>query len=211
MKNFIFFLSFFFIVTAAQAQSHVFLFSPRAAGAIVGRPPEHGYKWLKGKKIKFYPTIDKYDFKGKRLRVEVYDNRAELQLQHIACSQTEINNTSEYAGESGVNVVCEYIQTLFPEANLIVGSAATEVLKINIEGLDCRLFGSPYITPHSLCQLHCQLNNLNKTYCCDITDKDEHTPISRWALVERSTATRVMLSASIREVIEQFLKDLKEM
>ncbi|MEO6453809.1 MAG: hypothetical protein ABIN97_07060 [Ginsengibacter sp.] len=51
--------------------------------------------------------------------------------------------------------------------------------------------------------------NISKTYCIDITDKDKHSPIGGNAFVTRKTATRVITSAAIREVIEQFLSDFK--
>jgi len=42
-------------------------------------------------------------------------------------------------------------------------------------------------------------------YCEDITDKSPHSPISSHAFVSRKTASRVIQSASIREVIEKVL------
>ena len=68
-------------------------------------------------------------------------------------------------------------------------------------------FGS--ITAHGLCKMEMQFKNVSRTYCIDITDKDPHSPISPTAFVTRKTATRVIASASIREVIEKFFIDLK--
>jgi len=52
-------------------------------------------------------------------------------------------------------------------------------------------------------------HNVLKTYCIDITDADKNSPISPNAFVTRKTATRIMASVSIREVIEQFFVDMR--
>ena len=51
--------------------------------------------------------------------------------------------------------------------------------------------------------------NMIKHDCIDITDADKNSPISPNAFVTRKTATRIMASASIREIIEQFFIDFK--
>jgi hypothetical protein len=212
MKKLLLLIILSYIAITAQAQrGFILLISPKTAASIIGPPPEHGYAWLKGKKLKIYPTLGQYDFKGRQLRVVVSDDRYTLQLPHLNCSETEITNTSEYAGESGADVVCNYLQTLFPQANLIIDSNAIDTLKMSIKALDARLFMHFSGTVHGLCQIHVQLGNFNKTYCRDITDKDDHSPVSSNALVTRNGATRIMLSAAVREVIEQFFIDLQAM
>jgi hypothetical protein len=169
--------------------------------------PEHGF--LPGKKFTFYPTINKYDFGGKKFRLELYDQRDSLHLEHPACSGMEINNKSEFAGQEGTQVVVTYFQRLFPQAGILLDSAATDTLKVYLEALDSRLIGFGYITPHGLCQLRVQCAAIVKSYCVDITDKDPHSPISKNAFVTRKTATRVIQSAAVREAIEQFFIDLQ--
>jgi hypothetical protein len=171
--------------------------------------PEHGF--LPGKKFTFYPTINKYDFTGEKFRLELYDQRDSLHLEHLACSGMEINNKSEFAGEEGTRVVVAYFQRLFPQAGIILDSAATDTLKVYLEALDSRLIGFGSITVHGLCQMRVEGPAIAKTYCSDITDKDPHSPIGKNAFVTRKTATRVIQSASIREAIEQLFIDLQAM
>jgi hypothetical protein len=171
--------------------------------------PEHGF--LPGKKFTFYPTINKYDFGGKKIRLELYDQRDSLHLEHPACSSMEINNKSEFAGQAGTAMVVAYFQHLFPHAGIILDPTATDTLHVYLEALDSRLIGFGYITPHGLCQMRVRGAGITKSYCVDITDEDPHSPISKNAFVTRKTATRVIQSASIREAIEQFFIDLQAM
>jgi hypothetical protein len=168
--------------------------------------PEHGF--LPGKKFKIYPTINKYDFSGLKMRVELYDQRDSLQLRKIECSDVEINNMSEFAGQHGALAVKEYFQTLSAQSGIILDSIASDTLKVYLEALDSRLIGFGSITAHGLCKMIMKYKDFFKSYCTDITDKSPHSPINKNALVTRKTATRVIQSASIREVIEAFFVDL---
>ncbi|MHA4810753.1 hypothetical protein ACX0G9_21785 [Flavitalea flava] len=169
--------------------------------------PEHGF--LPGKKFAFYPTLEKYDFKGKKFRVELYDQRDSLQLMHVACSEVEINNKSEFAGPGGAGKVVEYFRNLLPASGITLDSTATETIKVNLEALDSRIIGFGSGTAHGLCQMHITCPGISQSYCVDITDKDKHSPVGKNAFVTRKTATRIIQSASIREVIEKFLADLQ--
>jgi hypothetical protein len=190
------------IACSANAQTY-YVVGPFGQGFM----PEHGF--LPGKKFKFYPTIDKYDFSGQKIRVELYDQRERLNLVTIPCGQVEIDNKSEFAGANGMQKVGEYFQYLFSQSGIVPDSSAGDTLKVFLEALDARLIGFGSITAHGLCQMQMQFKNISKTYCADITDKDPHSPIGKNAFVTRKTATRVIASAGIREVIEQFFADLK--
>jgi len=188
----------------SQAQ-HVIVVVPWAiAGAMF---PEHGF--LPGKKFTFYPTIEKYDLGGKKMRVELYDQRDSLQLTMLECSMVELNNKSEFAGAAGTHTVQAYFAQLLPQANITLDSAAADTLKVYLEAMDSRLIGFGNITAHGLCRMRMEYPGWSKTYCIDLTDKDSHSPISSHAFVTRKTATRVIQSAAIREVIEKILIDLK--
>jgi hypothetical protein len=169
--------------------------------------PEHGF--LPGKAFKFYPTLNRYDFGGKKMRVEIYDERDSLQLIKLDCSETAINNGSEFKGYNGAEKVAEYFDTLFKQSGLVTDSLAQDTVKIHLQALDNRLIGFGEITAHGLCQMRIEYKNALKVYCVDITDKSPHSPIGKNAFVTRKTATRVIQSASIREAIEQFLSDIK--
>lgn len=169
--------------------------------------PEHGF--LPGKKFKFYPAIGKYDLHGKKLRVELHDERDSLHLQRVDCSPMVLTNTSEFEGPYGVHVVENYFDTLFPPAGIVLDTTATDVLKVNLEALDARLVGFGSITAHGLCEMSVEWRGNRHEYCVDITDKDPHSPISSHAFVTRKTGTRVIASAAIRELLEKIMTDIE--
>jgi len=169
--------------------------------------PEHGF--LPGKPFSYYPAIDKYDFNGLKLRVEVFDDRDSLKLKKIQCSELEFTNTSEFVNPKTIFIVSKYIDTLFRQSGAVRDSTSNDTLQVRFEAIDARLIGLGSIRAHGLCQIKIKYRNLIKTYCIDITDADKHSPIGKNAFVTRKTATRIIASASIREVIEQFFADLK--
>jgi hypothetical protein len=198
-------ISALYVINSAQCQVIIIPIGLIGASAM----PEHGF--LPGKKFKFYSTIDKYDFNGKQFRVELYDDRANLKLKKIGCSELEFTNTSEFSNPNCINKVSQYIDTLFRQSNARLDSTATDTLIVKFEGVDARLIGFGYSRVHGLCQMNVTYHNFNKTYCIDITDADKNSPISPNAVVTRQTATRIMASTSIREVIEQIMVDLKSL
>jgi len=168
--------------------------------------PEHGF--LPGSKFKFYPTIRQYDLKGFKLRVEVYDDRETAKLTKTHCSDIEFTNTSEFTNPNCIFKVSQYVDTLLKQSGATLDSTSTDTLQVRLEGIDARLIGFGYIRAHGLCQIKVKYHGLEKTYCSDITDADKNSPISPNALVTRKTATRIIASASMREVIEHFFADL---
>jgi hypothetical protein len=168
--------------------------------------PEHGF--LPGKEFRFYPTINKFDFKGLKLRVEVYDDRKRSNLIKTQCSDIEFTGTSEFVNPNFIYKVSEYIDTLFRQSGAKIDPSYKDTVQIWFQGIDARLIGFGYIRVHGLCQMKIKYKNSTKIYCIDITDADKNSPIGPNAIVTRKTATRKMASASIREVIEQFFNDL---
>lgn len=201
-KHMCFFILFLFTSTSTFGQ--IYLPIPIPVGAIM---PEHGF--LPGKKFKFYSTIEKYDFEGLTLRAELFDDRNSLKIIKTNCSDIEFTNISEFNTPNCIYKVKEYLEILFKQSGVILDLSATDTLQVRFEGIDVRLIGFGYIRVHGLCQMKMKYNNFTKTYCIDITDADKNSPISPNAFVTRKTATRIMASTSIREVIEQFFVDLK--
>ncbi|MFA6200554.1 MAG: hypothetical protein WC679_09140 [Bacteroidales bacterium] len=187
-------------------QGQVLIFLPTGFIAAYSMP-EHGF--LPGKKFKYYSTIDKYDFKGHKLRVELFDDRDSLRYDKIYCSDIDFTNTSEFVTRNYIEKVGTYIDTLFKQSGIIIDRTSTDTLQVRFEAFDVRLIGFGYIRVHGLCQMKMKYHNKIKTYCIDISDADEHSPISPNAFVTRKTGTRILASASIREIIEQFLIDFK--
>lgn len=169
--------------------------------------PEHGF--LPGKKFKYYPTIDKYDFKGHKLRVELFDDRDSLRYNKVYCSDIYFTNTFEFVTPNYIEKVGKYIDTLFKQSNIIIDEKSTDTLQVRLEAFEVRLTGFFVVRVHGLCQMKIKYHNKIKTYCVDISDKDKHSPVSSIAFKTLTNAIRIMASASTREIIEQFLIDFK--
>lgn len=170
---------------------------------------DYEYGYLPGKRFPYYKTIEKYDFNGQKIRVELYDYREIKGLQHIDCSTERIENSSEFAKENSILRVAQYIDKLFQESNIQIDTTVQNSIEIYLEALDSRLIGFGYIKIHGLCQIRVKYLDNEKIYCSDIMDGDKNSPLGKYAFVTRKTGLRKMGSASIREVIEQFLADLK--
>jgi hypothetical protein len=94
------------------------------------------------------------------------------------------------------------------QTNAVIDSTSTDLIEIRLEAIDSRLIGFGYVKIHGLCQMKVKYKGLNKTYCIDIKDGDENSPLGGNAFVTRKGGTRVMGSAAMREVLEQFISDL---
>ncbi|HCW08852.1 MAG TPA: hypothetical protein DGG95_15965 [Cytophagales bacterium] len=169
--------------------------------------PEHGF--LPGKKFQYYSTINKHDLKQARFRVEVYDDRAKLGLSKTECSDINFTNTSEFEAPECIYKLGKYVDTLFKQSNAINDINSNDTLQIRLQGIDARLIGFGYSRVHGLCQIEVKYHNQKKVYCIDITDADKNSPVGPTAFVTRKTATRIMASAAMREVIEKLITDLE--
>lgn len=170
--------------------------------------PEHGF--LPGRRFPIYPAINSFDFNGKAYRVELIDDRYNMQLKKIECSSLIIENSSEMASPQSIYKLRDYIESIFSQANLNIDSSANEKIEIRLQAIDSRLIGFGKIKVHGLCQLNIRVGSVEKLYCCDIVDGDKNAPLGSNAIVTRKTASRFMASAAIRECLEQFLLDLRE-
>lgn len=169
--------------------------------------PEHGF--LPGKKFPTYETVEKFDFKGRKIKVVLFDERNTLNLKKLDCSEVEITNSSEFAGEQGIAKVWEYINKVANDSKLVIDKNAPDEYEIRLMALDSRLIGFGSIAAHRLTQIKVTHNGIEKIYCTDLEDGDKNAPLSKSSFVSRKTATRLMMSASIRDTVEKFLSDLK--
>lgn len=172
---------------------------------------DYEYGYLPGRKFQFYQTIKNYDLKGLSIRVELYDDRRKLNLKTISCSPLTIENISEFADSKTIYKFAQYTDMLLRQANAVIDSASKELIEIHLEAIDSRLIGFGYVKVHGLCQIKVMYKGLIKSYCVDIKDGDENSPLGGNAFVTRKGGTRIMGSASMREVIEQFIADLTMM
>ena len=195
-----------FTIFSVTVYGQIIIF-PIPIGLVSKVMPEHGF--LPGTKFKLYSTIDKYDFSGLKVRIELFDDRPLVKLKKTECSEIQFTNTSEFESPSTIYKVEEYLDMLLRQASAVIDSTSTDTIQVRLQGIDSRLIGFGNIRVHGLCQMKIKFHGRTKTYCTDITDADKHSPISSNAFVSRLTATRILTSASIREVIEQFFIDLK--
>lgn len=79
---------------------------------------------------------------------------------------------------------------------------------VELEGLSFKLIGAGYIVAHGFVQFKVSSPFLNRTYCSDMTDHDEDTPLKWYSLVTRKTASRLIVSGSMKRAAEQFVRDL---
>jgi len=79
---------------------------------------------------------------------------------------------------------------------------------IELEGLSFKLTGAIYIVAHGFVQFRVSSTFLNKTYCSDMTDHDNDSSVRWYSLVTRKTGTRLIISASMRRAVEEFVTDL---
>ncbi len=170
--------------------------------------PEYGF--LPGKKFPIYTTIDKYDFNGLKLKVEIYDDREKLKLNRVKCSEIELEHISEFSTPQTIFKLQQYVDSIFLQSGIVIDANNDNVLKIRLEAVGSRLIGFGSIDVHGLCQMKIEFNEFQKIYSTDIMDGDKNSPLGRRAFVTRKTASRLMTSAAIRECLEQFLVDLKE-
>jgi len=167
------------------------------------------YGFLSGKEFPFYSTFSKFDFEGEKIRVELYDDRDSLNLNKVNCSKTSINNNSEFSNPKMIFYVQEYIKDIFRNSKIEIDPDSKNKIEIHLESLDSRLFGFIYIKVHGISQIKIKYKIFSQTYCCDILDGDPHSPLRSNDFVTRKTAARYMVSAAIRENIEEFLTDFK--
>ncbi|MBF2709775.1 hypothetical protein [Flavobacterium soyangense] len=160
-------------------------------------------------KFPLYPTIKKFNFNGKELKIIFRDIRDSLNTQKVECSEIEIKNKSEFKSELGAKVVKSYLDSLFVNSNIKINNENNEnIVKIELKVLDGRVVGFMLPQAHSICQMTFKYKQLEKNYCVDLKDGDLNAPVGRTTMISKSKAITLMTCASIREVIELFLVDL---
>jgi hypothetical protein len=160
-------------------------------------------------KFPLYPTIKKYNFNQKELKIIFKDIRDSLNIQKVECSEIEIKNKSEFKSEIGGKVVKSYLDSLFVKSNIKINNENNEnTVKIELKVLDGRVTGFMLPQVHSICQMTFKYKQLEKNYCIDLKDGDKNAPVGRTTMISSSKAITLMTCASIREIIELFLIDL---
>jgi len=191
----------FFSITGTYSQAIVL--PTVLAGKMI--KPDNGF--LPGNKFPFYPTVNRFNFQGKKIRVEVLDERIKRKLLYVNCSNLDLTNSSELWNPLFIYRFGDYIDTVFHQSGIATDTTVHDTLYIKLEAIDARQLGSGNAKMHGLCQVSIQYKSFSKEYCDDIQEGDKNSPLSGDDFSTRKTAIRYLGSAAMRDVVEQFLTD----
>lgn len=196
----------------AQRRDQVTLLNAGLLGKIIyelgdATMPQYGF--LPGKKFPIYDTRYPFDFQKRTISVTLEDLRDSLKLPLVKCSTIELKNKSEFRGDQGILKVWQYLNHLLSASNIAIDNAAPDTLRVTLRALDSRLIGFGQIAVHGICEMEFTYHGVSKMYCVDLQDGDPTAPLRTDSFVTRKTASRLMTSASIRDLIEQFLNDFE--
>ncbi len=166
------------------------------------------YGYLPGGRYKYLRPRKKVELSGRCVALKVVDHRA--QRRAIDCSAIQLDRETELEGKKGVTLFEEYAKFIIEQAGGRITSSCPDVLTISIEGLSFSLIGVGYIVPHGLVQFRSSLDGREQSYCTDMTDRDEDSPIGQYSLRTRRNASRMIVSGALRRTLEEMVSDLSQ-
>jgi len=166
------------------------------------------YKMYQLDEFPFYTTMNNYDFKGKKMAVRYLDDRISYKLNKVDCSEIEFKNKTEFADPFVITLIELYTDSLFNDSGITIDSSANDTLEMRLEAIDVWVNGWE-TKAHGLCQMSMKYKGRSRTYCTDLVNGAPHAPIKSVGTISMLNVIRRMGSAAIREIIEQFLVDLK--
>ena len=164
------------------------------------------YGYLPGTEYKILKPMSEIDLKGMAFNIEFKDGRGSK--DRISCADYTLDRDTELEGSRGMEYLRESVVTMIKNSNGKVDSGAPNQLVVELNGLSFKLIGAVYIVAHGFVEFRTASSYLNKVYCSDMTDHDEDAPLKWYALATRKTATREIVSGSMRRAVESFVKDL---
>lgn len=164
------------------------------------------YGFLPGTDYKMLKPEKEIDLKGKSFSIEFRDSRNNI--KKIACSDYSLDRETELEGALGEQYFKESVKAMIEGSNGKIDESSPKKVVVELEGLSFKLIGAVYIVAHGFVQFKVTSPFLNKTYCSDMTDHDEDAPLKWYSFVTRKTASRVMISGSVRRAAESFVRDL---
>jgi len=164
------------------------------------------YGYLPGTDYKMLKPEGKIDFHGKSFDIQFKDSRGDI--NKIICSEYTLDRETELEGALGAQYFRESLVAMIQGANGKIDPTSPNKITVELEGLSFKLIGALYIVAHGFVQFKVSSPFLNKTYCSDMTDHDEDAPLKWYSFVTRKTATRLIVSGSMRRATENFVKEL---
>jgi len=166
------------------------------------------YGYLPGTDYKLMKPITAIDLKGKAFNLEFKDARGNN--NRISCSEFSLDRETELEGNLGMEYIRQSVVTMIQNSNGKIDSSAPNKIVVELKGLSFALIGFGYIVPHGFVEFSVTSPYLNKTYCSDVTDHDEDSPIKSYSFATRKSASRLIVSGSVRRTVENFVKNLDE-
>lgn len=164
------------------------------------------YGFLPGTEYQMLKPEKEIDLKGKSFSIEFRDSRKDI--NKIACSDYSLDRETELEGELGTQYFKESVTAMLEGSNGKLDVSSPNKVVVELEGLSFKLIGAGYIVAHGFAQFKVTSPFLNKTYCSDMTDHDEDAPLKWYSVITRKTASRLMVSGSVRRASEAFVRDL---
>lgn len=170
----------------------------------VGKTLKYGY--LPGGNYQYYSPLNQYDLKGKSYNLVISDDRTGV--SHISCSDITLDRNTELEGSDGFNFFSKYCRAMIEANNGIIDQNAQNTIHIKLKGLSAQYYGFGFVKVHGLVEFDVLFDYLNKTYCSDMVDGDEDSPLKATSFATRKGALRKMVSGSTRRALEMFIHDL---
>ena len=165
------------------------------------------YGFLPGSDYKILKTEKEIDFQGRSFNIEFRDSRGKRNI--IDCSEYVLDRETELEGSPGLQFFRDSLTAMVQGSNGKIDPASPNKIVVELEGLSFNLIGRGYVTVHGFVQFKVASSFMNKTYCSDMTDHDEDAPLKSNSWATRKTASRLMVSGSMRKASENFLQSLQ--
>jgi hypothetical protein len=166
------------------------------------------YGYLPGTDYKFLKPESSIDLHGKTFDVQIKDSRGAI--RKINCSEYELDRETELEGTLGMEYFSKNLVSMIEGANGRIDPQSPTKVVVELEGMSFKLIGVFYAVGHGFVQFKVSSPSVNKTYCSDMTDHDDDAPLKWYSFVTRKTASRLMVSGSLRRATEGFVKDLAQ-
>lgn len=164
------------------------------------------YGYLPGTDYKLLKPEGSIDLKGKTYALEFRDNRGNK--NKLNCFEYPLDRETELEGDMGMGLFRESVNSIIQNSNGKIDATSPNRITVELNGLSFKLIGAIYIVAHGVVQFNVTSPALNKTYCSDMTDHDPDAPLKWYSFVTRKTATRLIVSGSMRRAVENFVRDL---
>lgn len=166
------------------------------------------YGTLPGTDYKYFKPLQKLDLKGKQFNIEIIDAREKI--EKVECFEDVIDKKTELEGDLGLNYFRNCLTTMIENCNGKISAESANKMTIKLEGLSFMMYGFVFSRVHGLVQFEVSSNGLTKRYCADMTDADADSPLDQFSFVTRKTASRIIVSGSVRRALESLLVDLQK-